>query len=117
MNKSFYSIVILIAFFSSCTFNKEEILYGEEDCSSLEISFSANIFPILQGNCAISGCHIQGGDAPGLYENYNQVKFSVDNGAFQQRVLVAKDMPPFAPLNDCQIELITRWIEEGAPNN
>jgi hypothetical protein len=113
----FAFFVLLTLMGSSCTFDKEELLYDEEDCSSVEISFSGNIFPIVQGNCALSGCHIQGGGAPGLYENYSQIRFSVENGTFQQRVLVSKDMPPFGPLTDCQIELLSRWIEEGMPNN
>jgi hypothetical protein len=116
--KYFYTLFAgMVLMVQACTFNKEELLYEEEDCSSVEISFSGNIFPIVQGNCALSGCHIQGGGAPGLYENYNQVRFSVENGTFQQRVLVTKDMPPFGPLTDCQIELLSRWIEEGMPNN
>lgn len=108
---------LLMAVLSSCYNDKEELLYGMNDCDPSNVSFAADIMPILSNGCAVVGCHVQGGSGVGLFENYNQVKAKVDDGSFEQRVIVQMDMPPSGPLSDCQIDFITEWLSQGAPNN
>ena len=102
---------------SSCYKDNEEYLYGEIDCDTTAVSFNKDIFPIIQINCTVTGCHKAGGTAPGTFENYNQIKAKVDDGDFKNRVLISQDMPPGVPLTDCQISHITKWLDDGAPNN
>lgn len=101
----------------SCYYDKEEILYAIAKCDTSNVSFAKDILPILSNRCATVGCHVQGGSGTGLYENYNQVKASVDAGKFKDRVLVRKDMPPSSPLTDCQVQHMEKWIANGSPNN
>lgn len=104
-----------------CYYDNEEELYefyyASNPCDTSSSTFSGTIFPIIQGNCSISGCHVAGGSGPGLLENYDQVKSIVDNGKLESRVLVLRNMPPSGPLTDCQISLIERWLNNGAQNN
>ncbi len=102
---------------TSCYKDNEMSLYGEVDCDTTTVSFSNDIFPIIDMNCTVTGCHTAGGSAPGTFENYAQVKDKVDDGKFRNRVLISQDMPPGVPLTDCQILHITKWLNDGAPNN
>ena len=106
---------------TSCYYDNEEELYefyyAANPCDTSNVTFAGMIFPIIQGNCSISGCHIAGGTGPGLYENYDQVKASVDNGKLENRVLVLQNMPPTSPLTACQQFQLQVWIDAGALNN
>jgi hypothetical protein len=117
---------ILLLFFlpivlslNACYYDNEEELYPSDKltCDTIGISFSQDIFPIFQGNCSTVGCHVAGGSAPGIFENYAGIKSKVDNGSIEVRVLVRKDMPPARPLNECQLLQIRAWLDAGAPNN
>lgn len=99
-----------------CAKNNEEELYGAVECDTENVTFTERIQPIISNRCAFAGCHVQGGGSI-MLENYAQVKNSIDNGNFVQRVLETRDMPPDGPLSDCQIESIQRWVNDGAPNN
>ena len=118
-NRVIYIVCIAIAVFAqSCYYDNEEYLYPAEPvCDTMDVSFSNDIMPIIQGNCSISGCHVAGGSGNGIFEGYAGVKAKVDNGSLHQRVVVDKNMPPNAPLNECQIAQIDSWINAGAPNN
>lgn len=111
----------LLAAFSigavGCYTDKEDLLYGDDQCDTAMVSYAMDIAPIMQNSCATVGCHVQGGLGNGLLENYTQVKAKVDDGSFRQRVLVQRDMPPAVPLTDCQLAHIQQWIDDGAPNN
>jgi hypothetical protein len=117
------STVLLLAGLAAagCYYDNEEELYqfyyDSNPCDTSAITFSGTVFPIIQGNCTTTGCHVAGGTGPGLMENYAQVKALVDNGKFEDRVLVRRDMPPSAPLTPCQIQHLTLWIDAGAPDN
>jgi hypothetical protein len=103
---------------SSCYYDNELELYGDApvECDSIG-TFMDNVKPIIEGNCATPGCHVAGGGAPGLMENYTQIKSFVDNGLLEQRALINKDMPPSGPLTECQQQLLQTWIDAGAPDN
>lgn len=109
--------LVLVLSLSSCYYDKEDLLYGNDDCTVNSVSYSVDIEPIINTSCAISGCHVQGGSGNGIFDSYAGVKAKVDNGSFRQRVIVERDMPPTAPLSNCQIKYIEQWLNEGAPNN
>jgi hypothetical protein len=95
------------------------------------ICFQENILPILQSNCAISGCH----DAVTAEEdlvltNYNNlmsggiVSPSDPNNSTLYEVITASPSsedhmppPPYSSLSPEQIALIYYWIEQGALDN
>lgn len=104
-----------------CWYDNEEELYElwyeANTCDSMDVSFTEDVFPIIQGNCAITGCHVAGGTGNDIFESYAQIKDKVDNGSLEFRVLEAKNMPPTSPLPDCSRAIIRSWIDAGAPNN
>jgi hypothetical protein len=105
---------------SSCYYDNEEELYEyynqQNVCDTTAVSFANDIMPMIQGNC-VTGCHVAGGSGNGIFENYAEVKAKVDNGSMNNRVVVARDMPPSGALTSCQILQMQAWILNGAPNN
>lgn len=111
-------IYVLLTFTSfSCYFDKEDLLYEDVMCDTENVRFSEEIMPIIRNNCATVGCHVQGGNGNGIFENYDQIKSKVDNGSLRERVVVRRDMPPSGPLDDCTVQHFRSWIENGAPDN
>ena len=118
MKKSFTQSLCFIALltFMSCAYDNAEDLYGSEECPPGGTSFAQTIQPIINANCAISGCHVTGQQNPPLttYEqvaaNADRVKARTSNGT----------MPPTSSglsLTIEDIESIACWVDDGAPNN
>jgi len=88
-----------------------------------DVSFSADIIPIFTANCI--GCHTSGGQAPDLTSAnaYNSIISMnlVDTSNPTASILYVKvntgAMPPGGKLPQSQIDLILKWIQQGAKNN
>lgn len=117
-----YSFLGLL-FLASCYSENEEDLFPPEMpiTEITVVSFSVDVNPIIQANCATSGCHVPRGIGPGTYESYAKIKAAVDNPnnnkSLGNRVVVQMDMPQSGPLPQSQINIIKTWIDQGAPNN
>ena len=79
-------------------------------------SYKKNIKPIIDFNCAISGCHVSGAFM-GDYTTYAGLKAKADNGKLKLLVVDNNTMPLNSSLTSEQIGLIKCWIENGAKNN
>jgi hypothetical protein len=86
------------------------------DCNTVtNKAFAADVSPIIQTSCAISGCHAAGStNSGGPFTNYNEVfnkrsniRTAVSSGA----------MPQSGSLSSGQKNSIICWIDNGAPNN
>ncbi len=113
-------------FVFSCTKNKVEqpddttMLSACDSLIALSNGrFNCQVKPIIDLHCAISGCHVDGTGANGDFTTYQGVKLKVDNGTFQQRVFQGDPtfMPYNGPLNDSLLQILTDWINNGAPND
>ena len=82
------------------------------------VYYSGDIAPLLRTHCAVPGCHQQGFPF-GNYERYEEVKRRVDNGKFQRLVIDLRLMPPSGrpPLTEDQVQMLTKWLRDGAPEN
>lgn len=98
-------------------------------CDSNIVYFEKDILPILRQNCAYSGCHGGGSSAEGVnLENYaktistGKVRAFNTSGSELYKVITTtkqKDLmppPPNAKLTTDQINLIAKWINQGAKN-
>ncbi len=90
-----------------------------EDCSTVNVTFSKNIWPTINVNC--KSCHSGGSPKGGIsINNYNDVKVLVDNSKLVNALYGSNGvslMPPNAQLSQCKIDQIEKWIEDGALNN
>jgi hypothetical protein len=76
------------------------------------ISFSASIAPIIEDNCAVSGCH-NGSQFPDF-----RVFKNVHDNAFEIKKLTADGtMPQDGTITQEQINRIACWVDDGAPDN
>ena len=88
-----------------------------DECDTTQYTYSGTIKAIVDQNCATSpACH-GSGTQYGDFTTYEGVKSRVDNQLIQKRSIVNKDMPPAAPMPDCELLLIKNWIDHGALNN
>lgn len=121
MTLSLGGLALMAMALTGCYYDNEEELYqyyySDNQCDTSNVTFNQDVFPIIQGNCATTGCHEAGGTGNGIFENYAGLKAKVDNGSFLTRVIQQRTMPPSAPLNDCQVNMLTAWLNAGAPNN
>jgi hypothetical protein len=63
--------IIFLLLILSCSKKKEDTT--TIDCSTPS-SFSANVSPLMQSSCALSGCHNAGStNGPGALTNYTQI--------------------------------------------
>lgn len=88
-------------------------------CDSTKVLYCNKIKPIIDLNCAISGCHVTGGTGNGIFSTYAGVKAKVDHCAgprtFREIVLIDQSMPPAGPLTTGDLNLMTQWLDAGAP--
>ncbi|MCB0567350.1 MAG: hypothetical protein KDD01_23525 [Phaeodactylibacter sp.] len=92
-----------------------------EGCNTDNVSYSADIRPVIENNCL--GCH-QGANPTGgfVLETYADVVAKVNSGRFYGAVAWEPGFVPMpfgasAPLPQCNLNKIKAWIEAGAPNN
>lgn len=109
--------ILSIVFFYSCYNDNEEELYGPVSCDVSAITYTNDVLPIINTSCATAGCHVSGGTGSGDFTNYTELKAKVDNGSFENRVLIQKNMPPSTPLTDCELQILQAWVDNGALNN
>lgn len=82
-------------------------------CDTVNSDYTTDISPLINNSCNLSGCHGMG-SSNGDFTTYNGVKAKVNSGAFENRVITIKDMPP-GGLPDSSFYKLKCWIERGAP--
>ncbi len=114
---------LLAVLFLACTNKKGKVTpstnkpsAGSSACDT--VTYAKHVLPIINASCAFSGCHVAGFPL-GDFTSYAGVKIKVDEGKIRQKVLLDKSMPktPTPPLTQKQLDIISCWLEKGAPNN
>jgi hypothetical protein len=120
-----YIIIFLISFiiFNGC---KKDIGYPESKtnsqnssaCDSSSVTYTNFVANVMSSNCTFSGCHNSGSSVD--LTTYASLKLKIDDGTFNNRVLVQKDMPPSyssgpVSLDACALGKLKKWINNGAP--
>lgn len=112
-----FATAILLAV-SGCYYDLEEELFEGVECESSEMSYQSDIAPIIATHCLV--CHSASANLGNItLESHSDLKQVVESG----RLLGAiKHLPGFAPmpqvgekLSDCNLEKISNWVEDGAP--
>jgi cytochrome c553 len=121
--RSVFALTLALAIIFSCSKKNEEDMgggNGSSTCNSTNMTYSANIKPILQNNCF--SCHGNGLSENGInFDTYAGVKAVADNGKLIGAITHASGFSPMpqggAKLSDCDINKIKDWINRGAQNN
>lgn len=99
-----------------CTYENEEDLFGQEDCSTLPASLTEDVIPIINTNCAISGCHVTGVQAPDLTKKEIIIASApLIKAQVQTRTMPPTDSGESLTLNE--IQTIVCWVDNGAHDN
>lgn len=115
-------IFFLLVCLSSCY---EDVVTPESDPNAppQAVSFSSDLVPIFEKNCAMSGCHGENSNKPTLTaeDAYAElisggyVNTAVpDNSPIYTVVKPGGSMPT---LNPSDLQKLLDWIRNGAPNN
>ena len=114
---TFLCALAIASLTTGCYYDNEEYLYGT--CDTTNVTFSKDIKPILDANCI--NCH--SGGAIDL-TNYNGVLAKVNDSTLYKAISYSysganssKNMPTAGKLDDCSINKVKAWIDEGAINN
>jgi len=132
---------VLVVALSSC---RKDYKFVQLQNPTKKISFASDIYPTLNSECNISGCHSGGvADAPpnlsSLIASYNSLKpgllstYSSPNGPYVDTInvtssilyaringgTVGNQMPDGGPpwLSATYINNVKQWIQQGAKNN
>ena len=128
MKFQFFLAFGAILLLPSCKHELPEAIDDSSPCLSGVVYFKNDVLPILQSNCAMSGCHDAATAREGirLTDYANVMRAGVEAGKSGNsdlyEVLVENDPkdimpPPPAKLTADQIKTIKDWIDQGAKNN
>ena len=93
------------------------------------VSFQTHILPVFRANCSIPGCHSGGSPSGNLNLSdsvaYDRLfaKHEIDTLNPPKSILYIQmnstgtPMPPTGRLGDYEVELVLKWIQQGAKNN
>jgi len=101
---------IMLAF--SCGGNDDAL--ADVACDG-ETSLSADVMPLIESNCAVSGCHLAS-QSPAL----SSTSGVLNNSSRIRSEVAAKTMPPAGSgqsLTDLERETIICWVQQGALDN
>jgi hypothetical protein len=107
---------------SGCYYDNEEVLYkySQTPCDTNVFSYSQKVEPILRAYCYT--CHSQTSPSSGIaIEGYTTLLTYVNNHKLWgtiDHLSGYSAMPQNAnKLNECNLTIIKKWIDAGAPNN
>jgi len=127
IKKCAYIFFLSVGLYSCYRHNRESVYPtaatpGSSFCDTTHVSYDSTVSVILLANCALTGCHASSSATGGYaFDSYSGVRSAVLNGRLVGAITHAPgyaQMPKErAMLDDCQIALITSWVEHGAQNN
>lgn len=116
--------LLLIFFLSSCYYDKEDLLYGNNTIpctdTSATASYATQVVPVLTQYCY--NCHTGSFPSGGIIMGgYTADKALAQNGKLYGSIIHAAGYSPMpkgmSKLNNCHIARIRKWIDNGMLNN
>ncbi len=114
-------VLFFFIFISIFACSKDSVEPVDNSCGT-SYSYSTDVKMIIDQSCAYSGCHDGSGAAPGNYTSFDGMIDVLTLGTFENRVIVAKNMPPLdAPgpteLTEDELKIIGAWLNAGFPED
>ncbi len=115
-NLKIYSIFLLalgLVLFNAC---KDEEPTPDPDPVATEATYTKDAAPILNANCALSGCHVSGASV-GSLEGYADAKAFAGFGKMLKAINHEAGVSPMpkngAKLSDDKIASLEKWVADG----
>ena len=105
--------LILLGFMVACTSDKIDVI--EAECPDI-YTYNTNVRDIINVSCAVSSCHIPGGDGPSIYLSYQQMIPDLENGTLETEIkngTMPKD--PIPNLTEDELNILICWLNAGHP--
>jgi len=94
-------------------------------CDTTDMTYTDDISTIINGSCAIAGCHLDGMELPFLHD-YESIKAEIDgpnrivgsinmDEGFVPMPRISAGASETAEFEQCNIDKIEAWIADGAP--
>lgn len=112
--------LLSVVFLPGCYYDIEEELYPNTFCDTVNVTYTGGISEIIQGKCALPGCHVAGGSGTGNFTVFDELLEQVNNGILLASIRHepnAVPMPDGGKLSNCEIRRIELWVAAGAQNN
>lgn len=100
-------LLCVIAIVVSCQHENDERVAGGPCGIVGSVDYVTQVKPIILAKCA--PCHTE-------YKFYDKLNEACNNGTFQKRVLIHRDMPPMGGLDTCHYVILKRWFRDGHSN-
>lgn len=121
-NSKFSKLLIVLLLLSTIIVSackKEDV--SQYDCTGTTPSYTAVIKPILDANCAVSGCHNASSSKSGVnlstFEDSKKVAGeSQFLGSIQHKKGYSKMPKGGSKLSESDIKLLSCWVQNGMPN-
>lgn len=117
------SVLLFCLALSSCTYDTLEEVEVIEVCDTNNVTFNKDIVPIIEQKCGVgSACHSAiGSNSDVSLANYNDVTAVVSTGQFLGSIMHDSNYEPMPKdegmLDDCKINTIKAWINQGLKEN
>lgn len=115
-------IITSFCLIQSCYYDKEELLYPQSNstCDSVNVSYAQHVKPLLAMECY--SCHSSSMASGGIIMGTHATDAALANsGKLYGTISYAQGYTPMpsgkSMLSACNINLIKKWIDKGAPNN
>jgi hypothetical protein len=120
------ALTTLVVMSGGCYYDNAEDLYPVDTIYVLDtttttdttavLSWSTDIQPIINTNCAFSGCHSANSSVRQPLTTHTEVKSAIENWALRLRVENGS-MPPSGNLAASDKQALLDWIDAGYPDN
>lgn len=117
---TFAIIIGSLVLFQNCEYDREMLIPVSNCSDTANISFAERIEPLLRTNCF--SCHGNGSNAGNVsLETYDDVKAVSLSGRLLGAISHSAGFAPMPAgadkLDDCTIDAVRIWIEEGTKDN
>jgi len=117
LNYAFLIMLCLGLFLASCGDDEEE----PATCETADLTYTNDIASIINGSCAVSGCHNAGATATFAMSDFAETSAAVGFGRIVGAINHSDGFLPMPypsgsdKIAQCDIDKITQWIADGAP--
>lgn len=107
--------MVLIALLPHCYYDSEEYIYGKTRCDTTNIGYANDISVIMNQYC--NSCHNQNSPSGNVITNNYTNLFQIASNGRLWQTTSSGSMPKSGKLDECTINKIKAWIDDGAKNN
>jgi len=115
-------LTIITGYFSACTYRKSDEIFPQQPCDTTHFTYTTNVKPIFEGNC--TSCHntssatFNGGVDLSTYPGI----IAADTARIRKAINWLPGVTPMpylsrTKISSCEITIITKWMQAGAPEN